>query len=141
MKKATDKKLILSTLAMAICSSLNAAEKNNAEEVATKGIDFETIVVTGSVGKGKTVMASSVSVSSMSEDQIEIATPRSSAEAFRNIPGIRAEASGGDGNANLAVRGLPVLLVVLNSCKSKKMDYQYYNLVISLLVTLIFSYV
>ncbi|MDT0602530.1 TonB-dependent receptor domain-containing protein [Thalassotalea castellviae] len=108
MKKATYKKLILSTLAMAICSSLNAAEKNNAEEVVTKGIDFETIVVTGSVGKGKTVMASSVSVSSMSEDQIEIATPRSSAEAFRNIPGVRAEASGGDGNANLAVRGLPV---------------------------------
>lgn len=93
---------------MAICSSLNAAETNNAEEVATKGIDFETIVVTGSVGKGKTVMASSVSVSSMSEDQIEIASPRSSAEAFRNIPGVRAEASGGDGNANLAVRGLPV---------------------------------
>ena len=108
MKKATYKKLILSTLAMAICSSLNAAETNNAEEVATKGIDFETIVVTGSVGKGKTVMASSVSVSSMSEDQIEIASPRSSAEAFRNIPGVRAEASGGDGNANLAVRGLPV---------------------------------
>ena len=53
-------------------------------------------------------MASSVSVSSMSEEQIEIATPRSSAEAFRNIPGVRAEASGGDGNANLAVRGLPV---------------------------------
>ena len=93
---------------MAICSSLNAAETTNEEEVKTKGIDFEKIVVTGSVAKGTTVMASSVSVSSMSEDQIEIASPRSSADAFRNIPGVRAEASGGDGNANLAVRGLPV---------------------------------
>lgn len=69
---------------------------------------MKKIVVTGSVAKGTTVMASSVSVSSMSEDQIEIASPRSSADAFRNIPGVRAEASGGDGNANLAVRGLPV---------------------------------
>lgn len=108
MKKVTYKKLVLSTLAMAICSSLSAAETTNEEEVKTKGIDFEKIVVTGSVAKGTTVMASSVSVSSMSEDQIEIASPRSSADAFRNIPGVRAEASGGDGNANLAVRGLPV---------------------------------
>ena len=109
MKKVTYKKLVLSTIAMAICSSLSAAETTSAEgEVSTKGIDFEKIVVTGSVGKGTTVMASSVSVSSMSEEQIEIASPRSSAEAFRNIPGVRAEASGGDGNANLAVRGLPV---------------------------------
>ena len=108
MKPITYKKLLLSTLAMAICSSLSAAEKNTAEEVQKKGLDFERIIVTGAVGKGTTVMESSVSVSSISADQIEIASPRSSAEAFRNIPGIRAEASGGDGNANIAVRGLPV---------------------------------
>jgi outer membrane receptor protein involved in Fe transport len=108
MKPITYKKLLLSTLAMAICSGLSAAEKNTTEEVKNKGLDFERIIVTGAVGKGITVMESSVSVSSISADQIEIAAPRSSAEAFRNIPGIRAEASGGDGNANIAVRGLPV---------------------------------
>jgi outer membrane receptor protein involved in Fe transport len=111
MKQVTYKKLILSTLAMAICSSLSAAEinKDGEAEVEKKGIDFEKIVITGSVGgRGTTVMASSVSVSSLSSAQLDIASPRSSAEAFRNIPGIRAEASGGDGNANLAVRGLPV---------------------------------
>lgn len=86
MKKVTYKKLVLSTIAMAICSSLSAAETTNAEEeVSTKGIDFEKIVVTGSVGKGTTVMASSVSVSSMSEEQIEIASPRSSAEALETF--------------------------------------------------------
>jgi outer membrane receptor protein involved in Fe transport len=108
MKSITYKKLLLSTLAMAICSGLSAAEKNTTEEVKNKGLDFERIIVTGAVGKGITVMKSSVSVSSISADQIEIAAPRSSAEAFRNIPGIRAEASGGNGNANIAVRGLPV---------------------------------
>jgi outer membrane receptor protein involved in Fe transport len=108
MKHTTYKKLILSTLAMAICSSLSAAETTKTKAEDKKGIDFERIVVTGALNKGTTVMASSVSVSSISADQIEIAAPRSSAEAFRNIPGVRAEASGGDGNANLAVRGLPV---------------------------------
>ena len=110
MKHAKYKKLILSTLAMAICSSLSAAETSSAktEEVEKKGLDFERIVITGVAGKGTTVMASSVSVSSLSANQIEVTTPRSTAEAFRSIPGIRSESSGGEGNANIAVRGLPV---------------------------------
>ncbi|XPF93241.1 TonB-dependent receptor domain-containing protein [Colwellia sp. RE-S-Sl-9] len=108
MKHITHKKLILSTLAMAICSSVSAADTATSEAVEKKGLDFERIVVTGSAGKGATVMASSVSVSSLSSDQIEVSTPRSSAEAFRSIPGIRSESSGGEGNANIAVRGLPV---------------------------------
>lgn len=108
MKHITHKKLILSTLAMAICSSVSAADTATSEAVEKKGLDFERIVVTGVAGKGATVMASSVSVSSLSSDQIEVSTPRSSAEAFRSIPGIRSESSGGEGNANIAVRGLPV---------------------------------
>jgi len=105
------KKFILSTLAMAICANLSAAEVNTStanKKNEKKGLDFERIVVTGNIGKGRTVMASSVSVSSLSSDQIEVTTPRSSAEAFRSIPGIRSESSGGEGNANIAVRGLPV---------------------------------
>jgi len=108
MKQAAYKKLILSTLAMAICSSISAAETDGAKTEEKKGLDFERIVVTGTAGAGQTVMASSVSVSSLSADQIEVTTPRSTAEAFRSIPGIRSESSGGEGNANIAVRGLPV---------------------------------
>ena len=110
MKQATHNKFLLSALAMAICTGLNAAEIDDTKtaEAERKGLDFERIVVTGSAGKGTTVMASSVSVSSLSSDQIEVTTPRSSAEAFRSIPGIRSESSGGEGNANIAVRGLPV---------------------------------
>lgn len=108
MQQFTYKKLLLSTLTLAICSSLSAAEITDEAAVEKKGLDFERIVITGAVGKGSTVMASSVSVSSLSADQIEVTTPRSSAEAFRSIPGIRSESSGGEGNANIAVRGLPV---------------------------------
>jgi len=40
--------------------------------------------------------------------QLEQLQPTSAADVLRDIPGIRAEASGGEGNANVAVRGLPI---------------------------------
>jgi len=114
MKRFKAKTFLLSTLALAVCTSLSAAEvlseqaqKEQAKKEQPKGLDFERIIVTG-VAKGSTVMASSVSVSSFSAEQLEVTTPRTTAEAFRAIPGIRSESSGGEGNANIAVRGLPV---------------------------------
>lgn len=109
MKQVSYKKFMLSTLALAVCSNLYAAEDtdSSAEKAEKKGLDFERIMVTG-VPRKTTVMSSTVSVSSFSNEQIEVTTPRSTAEAFRAIPGIRSESTGGDGNANIAVRGLPV---------------------------------
>ena len=75
---------------------------------SASGLGFERIVVTGAVSRNQTVMQSSVSVSSLTPADIEIATPRSTAEIFRMLPGVRSESTGGEGNANIAVRGLPV---------------------------------
>ncbi len=68
---------------------------------------LDEIVVTGVVNQ-KSKLESSVSVSTMGAKLIEQASPRSAGELFRNIPGIRAESSGGEGNANFNVRGVPV---------------------------------
>ncbi|MCQ8878702.1 TonB-dependent receptor [Pseudoalteromonas shioyasakiensis] len=95
---------LLSSLALAVSQGLYAEEAQQADQ-ARKGL--ETIVVTG-VPRRSTIMESSVSVSSVSLSEIEVATPRSTAEAFRIIPGVRSESTGGEGNANIAVRGLPV---------------------------------
>jgi len=109
MKFSSSKKFIVSAVAIAISTATYAAndktkpDQNNKKD--TRGL--EVIVVTG-VPQKTTVMASSVSVTSFSADQLEVTTPRSSAEAFRFIPGVRSESSGGEGNANIAVRGLPV---------------------------------
>lgn len=65
------------------------------------------IIVTGVVNP-KSKLESSVSVSTMGAKLIEQASPRSAGELFRNIPGIRAESSGGEGNANFNVRGVPI---------------------------------
>lgn len=68
---------------------------------------LDQVVVTGVVNP-KSKIESSVSVSTMDVELIEQAAPRSAGELFRNIPGIRAESSGGEGNANFNVRGVPI---------------------------------
>jgi outer membrane receptor protein involved in Fe transport len=69
--------------------------------------DGSEIIVTA-VARGQNVLDSSVSVSSLDSEALVDLAPRSSAELIRQIPGIRSESSGGEGNANIAVRGLPV---------------------------------
>lgn len=85
------------------------AESSNAEQpAAATGLGFERVLVTGAVSRNQTVMQSSVSVSTLTFDDIDVTAPRSTAEIFRMLPGVRSESTGGEGNANIAVRGLPV---------------------------------
>ncbi len=107
MKHSLSKKFLLSIVAIAISTATSAAEKKEPAKKNKDLLGLERIVVTG-VQQKTSVMASSVSVTSFSTDQIEVTTPRSTAEAFRFIPGIRSESTGGEGNANIAIRGLPV---------------------------------
>ena len=95
----------LSAIALAI-STQTLAEEQQANTAKPQN-ELEKIIVTG-VPQRRTVMASSVSVSSISAEQINVSTPRTTAEAFRILPGVRSESTGGEGNANIAVRGLPV---------------------------------
>lgn len=68
---------------------------------------LDDVVVTGVVNP-KTKIKSSVSITSLNMKQIEQSAPRSTAEIFRTIPGIRSESSGGEGNSNISVRGVPI---------------------------------
>ncbi|MEM7676098.1 MAG: TonB-dependent receptor [Myxococcota bacterium] len=74
----------------------------------SRGVDLESIVITGVGGRPKSQFKNSVSVSDLSLSEIKDFAPRTTAEIFRNIPGIRSESSGGENNANIQVRGLPV---------------------------------
>lgn len=65
------------------------------------------IIVTA-VARGQNRIESSVSVSTIGADTLTNLAAPSSADLIRQIPGIRSEASGGEGNANIAVRGIPV---------------------------------
>lgn len=83
------------------------AQQTTDTTAAADGLNLERVVVTGTaVGASK--MKSSNSVSSMELDTILNNAPTSAAEVLRSVPGLRAESSGGEGNANITVRGLPI---------------------------------
>lgn len=90
-------------LAALVPASVHAQEA----EAATDALGLDDIIVTASARPANR-LDSSISVSVLSEDAVADAAPRTTAEIFRQIPGIRSESTGGDGNANIAVRGLPV---------------------------------
>ncbi|CBA15249.1 TonB-dependent receptor [Xanthomonas albilineans] len=107
----------LQSLALAVAAALSAPTAALAQQATpattdttqAKGdvISLDSVFVTG-IATAKSKLKSSVSVSTVGAEAIEQSAPRSTAEIFRNIPGIRSESSGGEGNANIAVRGLPV---------------------------------
>ncbi len=68
---------------------------------------LEEVIVTGVV-KPVTKLESTASVTALSAEDMSNYSPRSTAEIFRNIPGVQAESSSGDANANVKVRGLPI---------------------------------
>lgn len=74
---------------------------------AGDGLKFETIVITGT-STARTKMKQSVSVSTLDSEQLQNSVASSAIDVLRTVPGLRAEASGGEGNANLGVRGLPM---------------------------------
>ncbi|CDG80998.1 TonB-dependent receptor [Janthinobacterium agaricidamnosum] len=84
-----------------------APDAAGANAAPADGLNLERIVVTGSTG-GASKMKSSNSVSTMELDTILNNAPTSASEVLRSVPGLRAESSGGEGNANITVRGLPI---------------------------------
>jgi outer membrane receptor protein involved in Fe transport len=70
-------------------------------------LNLDEVVVTAAP-TARSKMKSSDSVSTIGEEAIARSGATSAAEILRSIPGIRAESSGGEGNANITVRGAPI---------------------------------
>jgi outer membrane receptor protein involved in Fe transport len=84
-----------------------SATPTGAAPGASDGLNLERVVVTGTA-RGQSKMKSSVSVSTMELEAMTRNAPTSAAELLRAIPGLRSESSGGEGNANITVRGVPI---------------------------------
>jgi outer membrane receptor protein involved in Fe transport len=78
-----------------------------AEDAASSNTELTEIVVTA-VARPINRLDSSISTSSVDFSAIAQVAPRSTEELFRSLPGIRSESSGGEGNANITVRGIPL---------------------------------
>jgi outer membrane receptor protein involved in Fe transport len=104
MKKSTLNAFVSLTAIAALATTAPAFAQDAAD--TENGLD--EIVVTAS-GGDKTQLNSSVSVTSVDASAIETFKPSSESEVFRLIPGIQVSGTAGPGgNANIAVRGLPV---------------------------------
>lgn len=98
---------LVASAALSAFATPALAQDAAAPDDASPAANQSEIIVTA-VARGQNVLESSVSVSSLDSKALVDLAPRSSAELIRQIPGIRSESSGGEGNANIAVRGLPV---------------------------------
>ncbi len=83
--------------------------KSTKAETATSsdGLALDRVVITGTSLRS-TKMATSSSISTLGVEQITQSGAASAAEVLRSIPGVRSESSGGESNANLTIRGLPI---------------------------------
>lgn len=108
-------KMLSSSCLTAIAFACAAAPAMAADkpEPLTAWEDSRTVndsdMVTTGVARGRDRLDSATSTSSIREGEINKIAPRSMAELFRNIPGIRVEASGGENFNNYTVRGLPLV--------------------------------
>lgn len=70
-------------------------------------LNLDEIVVTGTA-EGGSKMKKSVAVSTLDGEQIFNNQPQNAADVLSSIPGIHVESSGGAGNLNATVRGIPI---------------------------------
>lgn len=75
--------------------------------VPAQPLPLDTLVVTGTANPLSGIR-SSAAFSTLDYEQIQQSAPSSAADILRNVPGVIAQASGGEGNANVSVRGLPI---------------------------------
>lgn len=79
-----------------------------AQSAANDGtLNLDTVVVTG-VAQSGSKMKQSVAVSTVDSESILAAQPQNASDVLTSIPGLMVQSSGGAGNANVSVRGLPI---------------------------------
>ena len=70
-------------------------------------LQLDKVFITGTPS-AVSKMKQSVSVSTLGAQQIENSNATNAAEVLRQVPGVRSESSGGESNANVTIRGLPI---------------------------------
>jgi outer membrane receptor protein involved in Fe transport len=83
------------------------ASGQQVQDAPPNPLQLERVFVTATgtrVGK----LRSSISVSTLDQEQIQLTGADSASDILRSVPGVLAQSSGGEGNANVTARGLPL---------------------------------
>lgn len=106
---------LLSAVTAAVLTLVNqtAAQAQSAapaEPATTKEVSAEVqqVVVTGvASARGVRKVDSAFSITTATEEQLKQASPSSTADVMKLVPGVYAESTGGQSGANIEVRGFP----------------------------------
>ncbi|MYM95747.1 TonB-dependent receptor [Duganella vulcania] len=97
--------LTLVNQAAAQAQSAAPAEPSTTKEVAA---EVQQVVVTGvASARGVRKVDSAFSITTATEEQLKQASPSSTADIMKIVPGVYAESTGGQSGANIEVRGFP----------------------------------
>jgi outer membrane receptor protein involved in Fe transport len=99
IKTAVAAAVMLAVLPSSSVFAQNASKDNT--------LNLDEIIVTGTA-EGGSKMQKSVAVSTLDGEQIANNQPQNAADVLSSIPGIHVESSGGAGNLNATVRGIPI---------------------------------
>jgi iron complex outermembrane receptor protein len=108
------RQFLLSSVTLAVLTLMSQAQAAGQAAAAappTKDAvasEIQTVVVTGTASaSGKRKLDASYSITTANEEQMKSAAATSTADLLKIVPGIFAEATGGEAGANIAVRGFP----------------------------------
>lgn len=111
------KQFVLSTVALAVLtlvSQAHAAGQANVpplpQDAANAAVaqEIQQVVVTGTASaSGTRKIDTSFSITTANEEQLKSASPSSTADVLKLVPGVYAESTGGQSGANVEVRGFP----------------------------------
>ncbi len=110
-------KFLLSSVTLAVLTLINQARAADTAPAAPApqaaapdavAQEAQQVVVTGvSSARGIRKLDSSFSITTANEEQLKSAAPSSTADIMKLVPGVYAEATGGQSGANIEVRGFP----------------------------------
>lgn len=103
----------LSSVALAVLALVaqsQASAQQASPQPAQSGVqqEIQQVVVTGTASaSGTRKIDTSFSITTATEEQLKQAAPSSTADVLKIVPGVYAEATGGQSGANIEVRGFP----------------------------------
>ena len=116
-------KFLLSSVTLAVLTLMNQAQAQEAAAAQAApaapaaqpapakdsvAAELQQVVVTGvAASRGVRKLDSAFSITTANEEQLKQASPSSTADVMKLVPGVYAEATGGQSGANIEVRGFP----------------------------------
>jgi outer membrane receptor protein involved in Fe transport len=98
----------LAVLALVAQSQAMAQESSPLPPQESAQKEIQQIVVTGTASaSGTRKIDTSFSITTATEEQLKAASPSSTADVLKIVPGVYAESTGGQSGANIEVRGFP----------------------------------